>query len=57
MLSKNQIIQAADKLSKNGQANTELMKFVLKPGNNSMQQPMASHGSMGPMSTGLGSMN
>jgi hypothetical protein len=53
MLSKNQIVQAADKLSKSGQANTELMKFVLKPGNNNsnnMQQPMTSHGSMGSMS-------
>ena len=50
MLSKNQIIQAADKLAKSGQANTDLITFVLKPGNNSSnnsQQPMVSHGSMG----------
>ncbi|MFL6362712.1 MAG: hypothetical protein ACJ709_04640 [Nitrososphaeraceae archaeon] len=48
MLSKNQIIQSADKLSKSGQPNAELMKFVLKPGSNSnsMQQPMTSHGSV-----------
>jgi hypothetical protein len=48
MLSKDQIIQAADKLSKSGQAKTGLMTFVLKPGNNNnnsnnMQQPMSSH--------------
>ena len=59
MLSKNQIIQIVDKLSKTGQPNTDLMKFVLKPGNrnnniNSMQQqhPMMSHGSMGSMISG-----
>ena len=60
MLSKNQIIETAAKLSKNGQANTELMKFVLRPGNNNsnnMQQPMTSHGSMASMSMGSGSMN
>jgi hypothetical protein len=62
MLSKDQIIQAADKLSKSGQANTELMKFVLRPGNNNnnsnnMQQPMSSHVSMASMSMGSGSMN
>ena len=59
MLPKNQIIQIVDKLSKTGQPNTDLMKFVLKPGNrnnniNSMQQqhPMMSHGSMGSMISG-----
>jgi hypothetical protein len=56
MLSKNQIIQSADKLSKSGQPNAELMRFVLKPGSNSnsMQQPMTSHGSVGPMFMGVG---
>src|SRR5919202_3020858 len=52
MLSKNQIIQAADKLAKSGQANSDLITFVLKPGNNSSnnsQQQMVSHGSMGSM--------
>jgi hypothetical protein len=52
MLSKDQIIQAADKLAKSGQANTDLIRFVLKPGNNNAnnaQQPMMSHGSMGSM--------
>ena len=55
MLSKNQIIQAADKLAKSAQTNTDLIKFVLKPGNNNgnnTQQPLMSHGSMGSMSMG-----
>jgi hypothetical protein len=56
MLSKNQIIQAADELAKGGQANTDLIRFGLKPstntnGNNTQQQ-MMSHGSMGSMSMG-----
>jgi hypothetical protein len=58
MLSKNQIIQAADKLAKSGQANRDLITFVLKPGNNSgnnTQQSMVSHGSMGSMT--MGSLN
>ena len=52
MLSKNQIIEVADKLTKSQQANADLIRFVLKPGNdgsNDMQQPTMSHGSMGPM--------
>jgi hypothetical protein len=56
MLSKNQIIHAADKISKNGQANIGLMKFALRPrGNNSnsMQQSMASHSSIDSMSMGV----
>ena len=62
MLSKNQIIKAADNLSKNGQANIGLMKFALRPGsnnnnNNTQQQSIGSHGSMGSMSMALGSMN
>src|SRR5919199_1059707 len=60
MLSKNQIIQAADKLAKSGQANTDLITFVLKPGNNSSnnsQQPMVSHGSMGSMTMGSDGMS
>ena len=51
MLSKNQIIEVADKLTKSQQANADLIRFVLKPGNdgsNDMQQPTMSHGSMGP---------
>jgi hypothetical protein len=57
MLSKNQIIQAADKLAKSGQANTDLIRFVLKPGNNNSnntQQQIMSHGSMGSISRGSG---
>jgi hypothetical protein len=51
MLSKNQIIQAADELAKGGQANTDLIRFVLKPNTNGndTQQQMMSHGSMGSM--------
>jgi hypothetical protein len=41
ILSKNQIIQVADQIGKNGQANKGLMKFVLKAGSNSTQ-PMTS---------------
>jgi hypothetical protein len=55
MLSKNQIIQAADKLAKSGQANTDLIKFMLKPENNNgnnTQQSMMSRGSMQSMTMG-----
>jgi len=51
MLSKNQIIQVADQLSKNGQANKGLMKFVLKAGSNSTE-PMTSSSSMQSMNAG-----
>ena len=57
MLSKKQIIQAADELTKSRHTNADLIKFVLKPGNNSsdnMQSPMMSHASMVPMSIGSG---
>ena len=53
MLPKDQIIQAAYKVAKSGQAHTDLIRFVLKPGNNNsnnIQQSMASHVSMGSMS-------
>ena len=52
MLSKNQIIEVVDKLTKSQQTNADLIRFVLKPGNdgsNDMQQPTMSHGSRGPM--------
>ena len=57
MLSKNQIIQVADKLAKSGQINTDLMRFALRPSsnnsnNNTQQQMMMSHGSVGAMSMG-----
>jgi hypothetical protein len=55
MLSKNQIIHAADELTKSRHTNADLIRFVLKPGNNSsdnMQNPMMSHASMVPMSIG-----
>jgi hypothetical protein len=44
MLSKGQIIQAADRLIKNGHANIGIMKFALRPGSNNSthQQPMGS---------------
>jgi hypothetical protein len=48
MLSKNQIIQIADKLKKSQQGNADLIRFVLKPGNAGTQQPTMSHGSMEP---------
>ena len=51
MLSKNQIIQVAEQLSKNGQANKGLMIFVLKSGSNS-PQPMTSPSSMQSMNAG-----
>jgi hypothetical protein len=57
MLSKNQIIQAAEELTKSRHTDADLIKFVLKPGNNSsdnMQNPMVSHASMAPMSIGSG---
>jgi hypothetical protein len=55
MLSKNQIIQAADKLAKSGQANIDLIRFMLKPGNsNNTQQQVMSHSSIGSMSMGSG---
>ena len=60
MLSKKQIIQVADNLSKNGQAYRGLMKFVLRPGSNNstqQQQPMGDHSSMRSMSMALGSVN
>jgi hypothetical protein len=52
MLSKNQIIEVVDKLTKSQQTNADLIRFVLKPGNdgsNDMQQPTMSRGSRGPM--------
>ena len=55
MLSKNQIIQAADELTKSRHTNADLIRFVLKPGNNTTdntQNPMMSHASMVPMSIG-----
>jgi len=55
MLSKNQIIQVANELAKSLQTNADLIRFVLKPGNNgssNMQNPMMSHASMVPMSLG-----
>jgi len=57
MLSKNQIIQAAEELTKSPHTNADLIKFVLKPGNNGsndIQNPMMSHASMVPMSIGSG---
>ena len=57
MLSKNQIIQVANELTKNRQMNADYIRFVLKPGNNGssdMQNPMMSHTSMVPMSVGSG---
>jgi hypothetical protein len=56
MLSKKQIIQAADELTKSRHTNADLIGFV-KPGNNSsdnMQNPMMSHASTVPMSIGSG---
>lgn len=53
MLSKNQIIQVANELAKSRQTNADLIRFVLKPGDNgssNMQNPMMSHASMVPMS-------
>jgi hypothetical protein len=55
MLSKNQIIQAADELTKSRYTNADLIRFVLKSGNNTTdntQNPMMSHASMVPMSIG-----
>jgi hypothetical protein len=49
MLSKSQIIQAAEELTKSQHANADLIRFVLKPGNAGTQQPTMSHGSMEPM--------
>src|SRR5919202_5141288 len=57
MLSKKQIIQAAEELTKSRHTDADLIKFVLKPGNNSsdnMQNTMVSHASMAPMSIGSG---
>jgi hypothetical protein len=51
MLQKNQIIQVADQITKNGQANSGLMKFVLKAGSNSTQS-MTSPRSMQSMNAG-----
>jgi hypothetical protein len=44
MIPKNNLIQLADQVNKNGQASTGLMKFTLQPGGMSM--PMSSMGSM-----------
>jgi hypothetical protein len=44
MIPKNNLIQLADQVNKNGQASTGLMKFTLQPGGISM--PMSSMGSM-----------
>jgi hypothetical protein len=44
MIPKNNLIQLADQVNKNGQASTGLMKFSLQPGGMSM--PMSSMGSM-----------
>jgi hypothetical protein len=55
MLSKNQIIQAADELTKNRHTYSDLIRFVLMPrnnGNKDMQNQMMSHASMAPMSVG-----
>jgi hypothetical protein len=57
MLSKNQIIQAADELTKTRHTDSDLIRFVLMPGNNGskdMQNQMMSHASMVPMSIGSG---
>ena len=44
MIPKNNLVQLADQVNKNGQASTGLMKFTLQPGGMSM--PMSSMGSM-----------
>ena len=55
MLSKNQIIQAAETVAKSGQANQDLIRFALKPGSdtsNNTQKQMMYHGSVGSMAKG-----
>ena len=48
MIPKNNLVQLADQVNKNGQASTGLMKFTLQPGG--MSKPMSS---MGPMTSGM----
>src|ERR687886_3008651 len=48
MIPKNNLIQLADQVNKNGQAFTGLMRFTLQPG--AMSMPMSS---MGPMASGM----
>jgi hypothetical protein len=48
MIPKNNLVQLADQINKNGQASTGSMKFTLQPGGMSM--PMSS---MGPMASGM----
>jgi hypothetical protein len=54
VMPKNKVIQLADKVNKNGQASTGLMKFTLQPG---MRLVASNSNSMGSMSMpSMGSM-